>query len=88
MKLVPVNLSEVTSNLTYSRGRNQKLVEEFIASGYETAEVTDYTQAQSTSCSNALACAIKSLNVPQVKVRIVNKRVYLYRTDITTSKED
>lgn len=89
MKLVPVNLADISKNLTYNRGRNQKIIEEFIASGLEAAEITEYPQAQSSSCSNSLTFAIKSLKVPQVQARVINKRVYLIRTDkLETTKEN
>lgn len=89
MKLVPVNLADISKKLVYTRSRNQTIIEEFIASGLEAAEVTEYPQAQSASCSNAMTYAIKSLKVPHIRACVIDKRVYLIRTDkLETTKEN
>lgn len=89
MKLVPVNLADISKKLTYQRGRNQQIIEEFIARGLEAAEVTEYPQAQSSSCSNAMSRTIKSLNVPHIRACVIDKRVYLINTGkLETTKEN
>lgn len=66
-------------SLCYTRTKNEKLLEEFVNSDMEIAEVKDYTNKDAKSCSNSLNLSIKRFHMTGIKSIIRNGKVYLIK---------
>lgn len=80
MKLVPVDKNVVGG--WYSTTGNKKIIDEFIESGLQCAEVEDYTQNSAESCVASLKQTIKRYRVFNVRVTRRKNRVFLIRDEI------
>lgn len=80
MKLVPVDKNIM--NGWYATTGNKTIIDEFIESGMQCAEVEGYTQKTAASCVNSLKQTIKRYRVFNVKVMSRQNRVFLIRDEI------
>lgn len=78
MKLVKTD-RDVLSQRSYVRSENQELLEEFVNSGLDCAEVKDFTQSSSSICANSLRASIRRFHIYGVAVGIRKNRVYLFK---------
>lgn len=70
---------DVLSRKSYARSENQELLEEFVHSGLDCAEVTNFTQATSTNCAYSLRASIKRYRIHGVRVTVRKDKVYLLK---------
>lgn len=78
MKLVKRNLVEVDFK-SFAETRNQEILDEFMDSDMECAEVMDYTHKTATSCAGSLNTSIKRFKYHGVKAISRSNKVYLIK---------
>lgn len=78
MKLVKRNLLEVDVK-TFCTTKNQEILDEFVNSDMECAEVMGYTQKTAVSCAGSLTNSIKRFKYHGVKVISRKDKVYLIK---------
>lgn len=79
MKLVPYEVENIPGHSMYTKTKNLKLLEEFVNSGLDCAEVKDYTQKNATVCATSLAASIKNFRMTGVRVIQRKDRVFLIK---------
>ena len=78
MKLVRCNLFEVDAR-SLGMVKNQEILEEFMNSDMECAEVMGYTNKTASSCANSLNGSIKRFGYHGVKAVSKKDKVYLIK---------
>ncbi len=79
MTLIPYNKNDIEQIGSYKKTKNQKIVEEFINSNMDCAEVKEFTHKTGHSCANALNTAIKRFRLSSVHAICRNGRVFLIK---------
>lgn len=78
MHLEKCSINDLYS-LCYKRTKNEKILEEFVNSDMEIAEVKEYTNKDAKSCSNSLNISIKRFHMTGIKSILRNEKVYLIK---------
>lgn len=78
MKLVKADRNDLR-NKGYVETNNYELLNEFIRSGLDCAEVQDYTQSTAVSCVNSLNTSIKRFHISGIRVARQKEKVYLIK---------
>ncbi len=78
MKLVKADRGDLY-NRGYVNTNNYELLNEFIRSGLDCAEVTNYPQSTVVSCVSSLTNSIKRFHISGVRVARKKDKVYLVR---------
>lgn len=81
MRLVPYNTTDLKDGW-YKRSDNQKLLEEFANSDLDCAEVKDFTQKNSLTCSSSLNLSARRYGILNVRAISRKGRVFLIRKPI------
>jgi len=79
MKLVKVERSEIKRR--FERTRLLKLLDEFVAGGYECARVDDTTYVSACSGTSAINKAIKRFGFSGIKAVSQEKQIYIIKDD-------
>lgn len=77
MKLVPVDKNSVGG--WYTTTGNKLIIDEFIESGMQCAEVEGYTQKNAVTCAASLKATIKRYRV--FNVRVITRQNLIIRKD-------
>lgn len=78
MELVKIDRNSIKRGC-YKRSKNQKLLEEFVNSKMDCAEVKDFKQKNSKSCCNSLNISIKRYHMTGVRAIHRKNRVFLIK---------
>lgn len=62
------------------KGHNMKFIEDFANSGLKCVKIEEYPHKTANSCQWSLIMAVKRLNKPHIKVRLLNNEVYIVNT--------
>lgn len=79
MKLVERRISEIPNLNGYKKTKNMKILDEFVQSGMECAEVEGYTNKTACSCANSLRVTIEKQRYGGITAISRDNRVYLIR---------
>lgn len=77
--LVRRNFDELERGECSPRTDNVQIIETFLSSGYDCAEVVDYDQMSCHACAASLGNTIRRCNFKNVNVMIRSGNVYLVR---------
>ena len=78
MKLVKADRNDL-KNKGYMETNNYELLNEFIRSGLDCAEIQDFPQSTASSCANSLNNSIKRFHISGVRVARKKGKVYLVK---------
>lgn len=79
MELVQYNKDLLVGKGWYRKTKNQKLLDDFINSGFICAEVKDFTNMKARYCHSSLLNTIKKFGYNGIRVMTVDERVFLIR---------
>lgn len=79
MRLKKCEIEDLT--WIYKPCKNQKLIEDFIESDMDIAEVVDYTQKTAYVCASALNVTIRRSKYGGISAIVRKGRVFLIKTD-------
>lgn len=85
MKLIPYDKKNLGGINCYKKPRNLAVIEKFIESGLDCAEIKDYTHKSATSFQTSFYSTIRRFKINTVKVVIRKERVFLIRIDESES---
>lgn len=80
MTLIPYDKSKIEYLEGYSKTKNQKILEEFINSDMDCAEVVEYTNKDAHSVTNSLNLAIKRFRYANIRAISRKDRAFLIKT--------
>lgn len=80
MRLVAYDLKDL-GTVRMARCKNQKLIEEFLASDMECAKIEGFTQKDAHSCVSSLNTAITRFNFAGVRAITKNGEAFLIKTN-------
>lgn len=80
MKLTKCNINEI-NNTYYKKSENLTLLEEFLDSNMDCAEVEGFTQKTATSCANSFNTSIKNYRLHGIRAISRKGKVYLVKTE-------
>lgn len=80
MKLKKCNINEIDHS-TYAKSDNMALLEEFLKSDMDCAEVQGYTHKSAIGCTASLNSSIKTYRFHGIKAITRKDKVYLVKTD-------
>ena len=80
MTLVPYEKSKVGYAM-YKMSKNQKLLNEFVESGLDCAQVNGFTTQDATTCAASLNASIKRFKIAGIRAISRKGCVYLVRED-------
>lgn len=66
----------------YTKTKNFKIIEDFVNSGLNCAEVKEFTNKSSYGCATSLNVSIKRFKVAGIKAIVCKNRVFLVKTDM------
>lgn len=71
-------------NHYYKRTKNQKILEEFMNSGLDIAEVVEYDNKNASQCASSLNNSIKRYRFNSIKAFSKNNRAFLMKLSMKT----
>lgn len=75
-----MKLTKVDPSIVFRKTKLQSVLEEFIETGYEVAEVDSSEYGKAYSLSGGLRSAIKRFHHDSIEVKTVDGKVYLINT--------
>ena len=78
MRLVKSDIRKI-KKVNYSRTNNFEILEEFVESDMDCAEVKDFTQISAWSCASSLNASIKRFNIGGIKAISREGKCYLIK---------
>lgn len=79
MKLVERRISEIPNLNGYKKTKNMQILDEFVQSGMECAEVMEFTNKTASSCANSLRATIEKQRYGGITAISRNNKAYLIR---------
>lgn len=80
MNLTPYELKQLDNLMGYKAGANQKIIEEFVDSGYDCAKVEGWTASKSYSAAASLNKTIETMHKGGIKAISRCGEVFLVKT--------
>ena len=80
MTIIPYDKSKIENFGGYKVTKNQKIIEEFVNSNMDCAEVKEFNHKTAWSCANALNYSIKRFRLSGVQAISRKGRVFLIKT--------
>lgn len=88
MELVKHNIKNIRGVNFYKKSDNLSILEEFVESGLDCAEVKNFTQKNAEICASSLANSIKHYGFSGIAAISRKNHVYLIRDDNLTKNVD
>lgn len=85
MKLIPYDKEKLGEIGWYKTPKNLAIIEKFIASGLDCAELTEHGHKKATYCQWCIYSTLKRFKINTVKVITRKERVFLIRIDESES---
>ena len=82
MRITPVAAHEAPNRNTYRKSENQRLAEEFIASGAECVKVDGWKHKTAVIAAGTLATSFRRYGYHQIKVVRRDDEIYLVKKEV------
>lgn len=83
MRAVPYDFEKIELKKSYfKRSNNQKIIEEFLASGQDCVKIEDWTQKSAMCCAGVLNKSIERFKLTGAKAISRNGEVYLIKASL------
>lgn len=86
MTFTPYELKQLDNAMGYKTGCNQKIIEEFVDSGYDCVKVEGWTNKTAGSATNSLNSTIKTMHKGGIKAVSRRGEVFLVKTSAMNKK--
>ncbi len=86
MKLVPYDVDKIEGYAFYAKSNNYKILQEFIDSGLDCVEVTEYNHTNHTSCQSSLWKSIRTYRMNSIRCFSRKGKVFLIKAELVNGK--